>query len=85
MAGIVEAVLVGANFPAKVSAHWHKGTTFMVKFDEQVIKRDKMIDWVVVLLLTHLSILACVSNKSSAAGGLFLWVSLKAMQNVIYW
>jgi len=44
VAGIVEAVLVGANFPAKVTAHWHKGTTFMVKFDEQVIKRDKMID-----------------------------------------
>ena len=44
VAGIVEAVLVGCNFPAKVSAHWHKGTTFMVKFDEQVIKRDKMID-----------------------------------------
>merc|ERR1712142_691776 len=44
VAGIVEAVLVGCNFPAKVTAHWHKGTTFMVKFDEQVIKRDKMID-----------------------------------------
>merc|ERR1712029_1093148 len=25
VAGIVEAVLDGANFPAKVSAHWHKG------------------------------------------------------------
>jgi len=44
VAGIVEAVLIGCNFPAKVTAHWHKGTTFMVKFDEHVIKRDKMID-----------------------------------------
>jgi len=41
VAGIVEAVLDGANFPAKVSAHWHKGTTFMVKFEEEVIARDK--------------------------------------------
>jgi len=24
MAGVIEAVLEGANFPAKVSAHWHK-------------------------------------------------------------
>ena len=55
VAGIVEAVLDGANFPAKVffcrnslqkvslqvSAHWHKGTTFMVKFEEEVIARDR--------------------------------------------
>jgi len=41
-AGIVEAVLDGANFPAKVTAHWHKGTTFMVKFEESVIARDKV-------------------------------------------
>ena len=43
-AGIIEAVLNGCNFPAKVSAHWHKGTTFMVKFDEQVIARDRQMD-----------------------------------------
>jgi len=43
-AGIVEAVLNGANFPAKVTVHWHKGTTFMIKFDESVIARDKMIE-----------------------------------------
>ena len=42
VAGIIEAVLDGANFPAKVSAHWHKGTTFMVKFEESVIARDKL-------------------------------------------
>ena len=42
VAGIVEAVLDGANFPAKVSVHWHKGTTFMVKFEESVIARDKV-------------------------------------------
>jgi len=40
-AGIVEAVLNFTNFPAKVTAHWHKGTTLMIKFDESVIKRDK--------------------------------------------
>jgi len=43
-AGIVEAALDGCNFPAKVSAHWHNGTTFMVKFEEHVISRDRMID-----------------------------------------
>ncbi|XP_046344690.1 trafficking protein particle complex subunit 5-like isoform X1 [Haliotis rufescens] len=43
-AGILEAVLNGANFPAKVTVHWHKGTTFMIKFDESVIARDKHID-----------------------------------------
>nr|KAG5703878.1 hypothetical protein BaRGS_008137 [Batillaria attramentaria] len=30
--------------PAKVTVHWHKGTCFMIKFDESVIARDKMID-----------------------------------------
>ncbi|CAK8689639.1 trafficking protein particle complex subunit 5-like [Clavelina lepadiformis] len=40
-AGIVEAVLNSSNFPAKVSSHWHKGTTLMIKFDESVITRDK--------------------------------------------
>ena len=44
IAGMIEAVLNGSNFPAKVSAHWHNGTTFMIKFDESVIQRDKMVD-----------------------------------------
>ncbi|CAG0920174.1 unnamed protein product [Notodromas monacha] len=43
-AGIVEAVLCGSGFPCKVTTHWHKGTTFMVKFDEEVLTRDKRID-----------------------------------------
>lgn len=43
-AGIIEAALEGCNFPAKVSAHWHNGTTFMVKFDEHVISRDRLLD-----------------------------------------
>lgn len=43
-AGIIEAVLDGCNTPAKVTAHWHNGTTFMVKFEERVIARDKLID-----------------------------------------
>lgn len=30
--------------PAKVTAHWHKGTTYMVKFDDAVIARDKQLD-----------------------------------------
>ena len=28
----------------KVTAHWHKGTTFMIQFDESVIARDKAFD-----------------------------------------
>ncbi|KAK6179159.1 trafficking protein particle complex subunit 5 [Patella vulgata] len=43
-AGILESVLNGANFPAKVTVHWHKGTTFMIKFDESVIARDKLVE-----------------------------------------
>ncbi|XP_078485132.1 trafficking protein particle complex subunit 5-like [Ciona intestinalis] len=42
-AGIVEAVLNFSNFPCKVTAHWHKGTTLMIKFDESVIARDKLV------------------------------------------
>lgn len=30
--------------PAKVTAHWHQGTTYMVKFEESVISRDKMLE-----------------------------------------
>lgn len=30
--------------PAKVTAHWHKGTTYMVKFEESVISRDKQLE-----------------------------------------
>ncbi|XP_018327532.1 trafficking protein particle complex subunit 5 [Agrilus planipennis] len=44
IAGIVEAVLTGTGFTAKVSAHWHKGTTYMVKFDEAVVARDKQLE-----------------------------------------
>uniref|UniRef100_A0AAQ5Z228 Trafficking protein particle complex 5 n=1 Tax=Amphiprion ocellaris TaxID=80972 RepID=A0AAQ5Z228_AMPOC len=32
------------GFPAKVTAHWHKGTTLMIKFNESVIARDKALD-----------------------------------------
>ena len=41
---MIEAVLNGSNFPAKVSAHWHNGTTFMIKFEESVILKDKQLD-----------------------------------------
>ncbi|XP_065156239.1 trafficking protein particle complex subunit 5-like [Atheta coriaria] len=44
VAGIVESVLVGTGFAAKVTAHWHKGTTYMVKFDDAVVARDKQLE-----------------------------------------
>lgn len=43
-AGIVEAVLTHCGFPCKVTAHWHKGTTYMVKFEDYVIARDKQLE-----------------------------------------
>lgn len=43
-AGIVEATLEACNFPAKVTAHWHKGTTLMIKFEEAVIIREKTLE-----------------------------------------
>uniref|UniRef100_A0A3Q4GGX8 Trafficking protein particle complex subunit 5 n=1 Tax=Neolamprologus brichardi TaxID=32507 RepID=A0A3Q4GGX8_NEOBR len=39
--GIIEAILTHSGFPAKVTVHWHKGTTLMIKFDEAVVARDK--------------------------------------------
>ena len=42
--GILEAILIGCGFPAKVTVHWHKGTTFLIKFDESVIAREKSND-----------------------------------------
>ncbi|KAL1131243.1 hypothetical protein AAG570_010861 [Ranatra chinensis] len=44
IAGIVEAILNSCGFAAKVTAHWHKGTTYMVQFDENVIARDKQME-----------------------------------------
>lgn len=41
IAGIIEAVLKGTGFPVKVSAHWHKGTTYMIKFEDEVLQREK--------------------------------------------
>ncbi|KFM79571.1 Trafficking protein particle complex subunit 5, partial [Stegodyphus mimosarum] len=38
--GIIEATLVCCNFPAKVTVHWHKGTTFKMIFDESVVARN---------------------------------------------
>lgn len=32
-AGITEAVLEGAGFPCSISAHYHKGTTLVIKFN----------------------------------------------------
>ncbi|XP_065069228.1 trafficking protein particle complex subunit 5-like [Rhopilema esculentum] len=44
VAGIIESILCGAGFQAKVSVHWHKGTTFLIKFDDSVIAREKAMD-----------------------------------------
>lgn len=44
IAGIIEAILLGCSFPAKVTTHWHKGTTFMIKFEDSVIARDKALE-----------------------------------------
>lgn len=44
IAGIIEAVLNSCGFTAKVTAHWHKGTTYMLQFDEAVIARDKQLE-----------------------------------------
>uniref|UniRef100_U5EY29 Trafficking protein particle complex subunit 5 n=1 Tax=Corethrella appendiculata TaxID=1370023 RepID=U5EY29_9DIPT len=41
IAGIVQSVLLYSGYPCQVSAHWHKGTTYMVKFEDHVISRDK--------------------------------------------
>ncbi|KAK7929906.1 hypothetical protein WMY93_006301 [Mugilogobius chulae] len=42
--GIIEAILTNSGFPAKVTVHWHKGTTLMIKFDDAVIARDKALE-----------------------------------------
>ncbi|VDD90575.1 unnamed protein product [Enterobius vermicularis] len=39
-AGIIEAVLKASNFPCKVNAFWHNGTTYMIQFDKSVIARE---------------------------------------------
>uniref|UniRef100_A0A1B6CK81 Trafficking protein particle complex subunit 5 n=1 Tax=Clastoptera arizonana TaxID=38151 RepID=A0A1B6CK81_9HEMI len=43
-AGIIEAVLNSCGFTATVTVHWHKGTTYLVQFDESVIARDKQME-----------------------------------------
>ncbi|KAF2359697.1 Transport protein particle (TRAPP) component [Trinorchestia longiramus] len=44
IAGIIQSVLTATGFPAKVTALWHKGTTFMIKFEDGVIARDKQLE-----------------------------------------
>jgi len=44
ISGIIEAVLNTTGFPAKVTALWHQGTTFMIKFEDSVLIRDKQLD-----------------------------------------
>uniref|UniRef100_A0A915II76 Trafficking protein particle complex subunit 5 n=1 Tax=Romanomermis culicivorax TaxID=13658 RepID=A0A915II76_ROMCU len=40
-AGLLETVLTASNFPCKVSAVWHNGTTYVIEFEEAVINREK--------------------------------------------
>eukprot|EP00123_Amoebidium_parasiticum_P001164 comp12212_c1_seq1/m.6982 comp12212_c1_seq1/g.6982 ORF comp12212_c1_seq1/g.6982 comp12212_c1_seq1/m.6982 type:complete len:189 (-) comp12212_c1_seq1:158-724(-) len=42
VAGVVEAILVGCDFPARVTAHSvaEKGTTILMKFESHVIQRE---------------------------------------------
>ncbi|GMT15255.1 hypothetical protein PFISCL1PPCAC_6552, partial [Pristionchus fissidentatus] len=40
VAGIIEAMLTSCNFPCRVSAHWHNGTTYMIQFEDSVIARE---------------------------------------------
>ncbi|XP_049783583.1 trafficking protein particle complex subunit 5-like [Schistocerca nitens] len=44
IAGIMEGFLTGCGFPAKVTTHWHNGTTYMIQFEESVIARDKQLE-----------------------------------------
>ncbi|VDP19041.1 unnamed protein product [Soboliphyme baturini] len=39
--GIVESVLSLSNFPCKVSTVWHNGTTYVIEFDDVVMRREK--------------------------------------------
>ena len=41
--GILEGILKGCGYPATVTVHWHKGTTFLIKFDDSVIARENMV------------------------------------------
>lgn len=43
-AGIIEAFLTLSGFKCKVTAHFHKGTTYMCKFEDNIIARDKQVD-----------------------------------------
>ena len=43
-AGIIEGFLRGSLFPAKVSAHWHKGVAYKIAFESKVIDREVQLD-----------------------------------------
>lgn len=43
MGGIVEALLNHSGFPCKVTAHWHKGSTLLIKFEDSVMQRENAI------------------------------------------
>jgi hypothetical protein len=43
-AGIIEAFLTLSGFTCKVTAHYHKGVTYMCKFNDHVILNDKQLD-----------------------------------------
>ncbi|KAA0184154.1 Trafficking protein particle complex subunit 5 [Fasciolopsis buskii] len=43
-AGIVEAFLTSTGFPCKVTVTWYKATAYVIKFEESVTAREKMLD-----------------------------------------
>ncbi|XP_067928670.1 trafficking protein particle complex subunit 5-like [Watersipora subatra] len=38
-AGIIEAFLIGSNYNAKVSAHYHNGTMYRIEFDDATLSK----------------------------------------------
>ncbi|KAL5104120.1 Trafficking protein particle complex subunit 5 [Taenia crassiceps] len=42
--GIIESALTCAGFPCKVAVTWHKGTTYVIKFYDNVIAREQGLD-----------------------------------------
>ncbi|KAL7054188.1 hypothetical protein AAHC03_026409 [Spirometra sp. Aus1] len=42
--GIIGAALTAAGFPCQVSVTWHKGSTYVIKFDNCVIQRERQME-----------------------------------------
>ncbi|XP_025018637.1 trafficking protein particle complex subunit 5-like [Tetranychus urticae] len=55
--GIIAAALNETGFNAKVTVHWHKGTTFMINFDQATIDRDKAEERILIKNLSAKSLI----------------------------